>query len=151
VPHLGPGAMLRSVAIAGPEKTYVVSDRVRLSPGSFSQSVRFGDCLFIAGQDAIDLTGRTEAVGDLAGQTERTLGYLRHIVEAAGATLEDVVKTTVYLVAGQDRARFADAYRRYFESHTRGGWLPTGLTLDVQELAKDVLVEIDAVVYLGPR
>jgi 2-iminobutanoate/2-iminopropanoate deaminase len=151
MPHLGPGTLLRSVAIAGPEKTYVVSDRVRLSPGSFSQSVRFGDWLFIAGQDAIDLNGRTEAVGDLAGQTDRTLNYLRYIVEAAGATLEDVVNMTVYLVGGQDRARFADTYRRYFEAHTRGSWLPTGLTLDVQELAKDVLVEIDAVVYLGAR
>ena len=151
MPRLGAGTLLRSVAIAGPEKSYVVSDRVRLSPGSFSQSVRLGDWLFIAGQDAIDLRGQTEAVGDLAGQTGRTLGYLRHIVEAAGATLEDVVKTTVYLVAGQDRAEFADTYRRYFAAHTRGPWLPAGLTLDVQELARDVLVEIDAVVYLGPR
>jgi 2-iminobutanoate/2-iminopropanoate deaminase len=151
VPDLGPGVMLRSVAIAGPGKEYVVSDRVRLSPGSFSQSVRYGDWLFIAGQDAIDLEGRTEAVGDLAGQTERTLDYLRYIVEAAGATLEDVVKTTVYLIAGQDRSRFADTYWRYFATHTRGPWLPTGLTLDVQELATNVLVEIDAVVYLGPR
>lgn len=150
MPNLG-GPMLRSVAIAARPKTYVVSDRVRLSPGSFSQSVRMGNYLFIAGQDAFDLQRRNEHVGDLAGQTTRTLDYLRYIVEAAGATLDDVVKTTNYLVAGQDRALFTNAYRRYFEEHTRGGWLPNGLTLDVQELAERILVEIDAVVYLGRR
>jgi 2-iminobutanoate/2-iminopropanoate deaminase len=151
VPDLGSGVMLRSVAIAGPAKRHVASEQVRRSPGSFSQAVRLGDWLFVAGQDAIDLEHRTEAIGDLAGQTERTLGYLRHVVEAAGATLDDVVKTTVYLIAGQDRAQFADTYRQYFGAHTRGGWLPAGLTLDVQQLAADVLVEIDAVAYLGPR
>jgi 2-iminobutanoate/2-iminopropanoate deaminase len=151
VPHLGPGVLLRSVGIAAPGQTYVASSHVRRSPGSFSQAVRAGEWLFVAGQDAIDLEHRTQAVGDLAGQTERTLGYLRHVVEAAGATLDDVVKTTVYLFAGQDRARFTETYRRYFAEHTRGGWLPAGLTLDVQELARDVLVEIDAVAYLGPR
>ena len=151
VPNLGAGPMLRSVAIAARPKTYVVSDRVRLSPGSFSQSVRMGDYLFIAGQDAFDLQRRNEHVGDLAGQTTRTLDYVRYIVEAAGATLDDVVKTTNYLVAGQDRALFTDAYRRYFEKHTRGPWLPNGLTLDVQELSTRILVEIDAVVYLGQR
>ena len=151
VPNLGTGPMLRSVAIAGRPKSYVVSDRVRLSPGSFSQAVRMGDFLFVAGQDAIDLKHQTEHVGNLAGQTERTLDYLRYIVEAAGARLDDVVKTTNYLIAGQDRARFADVYRRYFEAHTRGPWLPNGLTLDVQELSRNILVEIDAVVYLGRR
>jgi enamine deaminase RidA (YjgF/YER057c/UK114 family) len=151
VPNLGSGAMLRSVAIAARPKSFVVSERVRLSPGSFSQSVRMGDFLFIAGQDAFDLQRQNEHVGDLAGQTTRTLDYLRYIVEAAGATLDDVVKTTNYLVAGQDRTLFTDAYRRYFETHTRGSWLPNGLTLDVQELSTRILVEIDAVVYLGQR
>src|SRR5262245_49710153 len=151
MPNLGAGPMLRSVAIAARPKTYVMSDRVRLSPGSFSQSVRMGDYLFIAGQDAFDLQRKNEHVGDLTGQTTRTLDYLRYIVEAAGATLDDVVKTTNYLVAGQDRALFTNAYRRYFEKYTRGPWLPNGLTLDVQELAERILVEIDAVVYLGGR
>jgi 2-iminobutanoate/2-iminopropanoate deaminase len=151
IPNLGANAMLRSVAIAGSGKSYVVSDRVRLSPGSFSQAVRYGDWMFIAGIDAIDMQRRTEHIGNLKGQTERTLEYTRYIVEAAGATMDDIVKTTCYLIAGQDRSHFADTYRRYFEAHTRGRWLPNGVTLDVQELAADVLVEIDSVVYLGRR
>ena len=151
VPNLGPGIMLRSVAIAARGKQYVVSDQVRVTAGQFSQAVRHGDWLFVAGQDAIDLNFQVEAVGDLAGQTTITLQYLHHIVEAAGASLDDVVKTTVYLVAGQDRTRFANAYREFFQSRTRGGWLPNGLTLEVKELVPDILVEIDAVVYLGPR
>ena len=45
-------------------------------------------------------------------------------------TLEDVIKTTVYVVQGQDVDRALDAYRRFFAANTRGGWLPAGLTLD---------------------
>src|SRR5262245_38026422 len=107
--------------------------------------------MFIAGIDAIDFRRRTEHVGNRSGLPERTHDDRRFVVEPAGATLDDVVKTTSYVIAGQDRSHFADTYRRYFESHTKGRWLPNGVTLDVQELASDVLVEIDAVVYLGRR
>ncbi|MDH3443878.1 MAG: RidA family protein, partial [Deltaproteobacteria bacterium] len=125
----------------------VASTKVRKTPGSFSQSVRVGDWLLIAGQDAVGFQRETLAEGDLAGQTEITLRHVQFIVEEAGGNLDDVVKTTVYLLSGQDRNKFAEAYRNFFKLHATT--LPAGLSLEVRELAPGCLVEIDAVAYLG--
>jgi 2-iminobutanoate/2-iminopropanoate deaminase len=73
---------------------------------------------------------------------------MKDIVEEAGGTLDDIVKTTVYLVAGQDRSRFADAYRKFFQRYLRSSTMPAGLTMEVQELSPRCLVEIDAVALL---
>jgi 2-iminobutanoate/2-iminopropanoate deaminase len=149
---LGPDILLRSVAVAyRGEKTIVASPQVRKAPGSFSQSVRVGDWLLLAGQDAVGFGREVAAEGDLAGQTAVTLQHIKDIVEEAGGTLDDVVKTTVYLVAGQDRSRFAAAYREFFNRHRRASQMPAGLTVEVRELAPRCLVEIDAVAYLPRR
>jgi 2-iminobutanoate/2-iminopropanoate deaminase len=147
---LGPNILLRSIAIAyRGAKTIVASPKVRKAPGSFSQSVRVGDWLLLAGQDAVGFGREVEAVGDLAGQTAATLQHTKDIVEEAGGTLDDIVKTTVYLVAGQYRSRFAAAYREFFNRYSRASQMPAGLTVEVRELAPRCLVEIDAVAYLG--
>ena len=101
----------------GGAKTVVASPKVRKAPGSFSQSVRVGDWLLLAGQDAVGFNREVEAEGDLAGQTEVTLQHIKDIVEEAGGTLDDLVKTTVYLIAGQDRSRFAAAYMNFFNRY----------------------------------
>jgi 2-iminobutanoate/2-iminopropanoate deaminase len=147
---LGPDILLRSVAIAyRGAKTIVASPKVRKAPGSFSQSVRVGDWLLLAGQDAVGFNREVEAEGDLAGQTEVTLQHAKEILEEAGGTLDDLVKTTVYLVAGQERSKFAAAYRKFFNRYSRSSRMPTGLTMEVRELSPRCLVEIDAVAYLG--
>lgn len=144
---LGKDILLRSVAIAyRGEKQIVASPKVRITPGSFSQSVRVGDWLLVAGQDAVGFHREVLAEGDLEAQTEITLRHVKYIVEEAGGTLNDVVKTTVYLTAGQDRSKFAAAYRSFFKLHATT--LPAGLTLEVGELSPGCLVEIDAVAYL---
>jgi 2-iminobutanoate/2-iminopropanoate deaminase len=147
---LGPDILLRSVAIAyRGAKAVVASPKVRKAPGSFSQSVRVGDWLLLAGQDAVGFNREVEAEGDLAGQTEVTLQHTKDILEEAGGTLDDIVKTTVYLIAGQDRSRFAAAYKKFFNRHGRSSGMPAGLTMEVRELSPRCLVEIDAVAYLG--
>ena len=147
---LGPDILLRSMAIAyRGAKTVVASPKVRKAPGSFSQSVRVGDWLLLAGQDAVGFNREVEAEGDLAGQTEVTLQHIKDILEEAGGTLDDLVKTTVYLIAGQDRSRFAAAYMKFFNRYRRASKMPAGLTVEVRELSPRCLVEIDAVAYLG--
>ena len=95
---LGENILLRSMAIAyRGEQKIVTSPKVRLAPGSFSQSVRVGDWLLLAGQDAVTFDRIVECEGSLAGQTEATLRHTKDIVEAAGGSLDDIVKTTVYL------------------------------------------------------
>jgi 2-iminobutanoate/2-iminopropanoate deaminase len=147
---LGPDILLRSMAVAyRGAKTVVASPKVRKAPGSFSQSVRVGDWLWLAGQDAVGFNREVEAEGDLAGQTAVTLQHAKDILEKAGGTLDDIVKTTVYLIAGQDRSRFAAAYAKFFNRYSRSSRMPAGLTVEVRELSPRCLVEIDAVAYLG--
>jgi 2-iminobutanoate/2-iminopropanoate deaminase len=150
IPTLSPDVLLRSVAIAyRGMKTVVASPKVRKAPGSFSQSVRVGDWLLIAGQDAVGFNREVEEEGSFEGQIEATLRHLKDIVEEAGGTLDDVVKTTVYLIADQDRSRFAKAYGDFFRRYLRSSMMPAGLTMEVQELSPRCLVEIDAVALLA--
>ena len=153
IPALGANVLLRSVATGyrGP-KAIVASPKVRKAPGSFSQSMRTGKWLWVAGQDAVGFNREVENEDSLEGQVEATLRHLKDIVEEAGGTLDDVVKTTVYLVAGEDRSRFASAYRDFFRRYLKTSTMPAGLTIEVEELSPRCLVEIDAVALLpnGP-
>ena len=152
IQDLGQDILLRSVAIAyAGKQTIVASPKVRKAPGSFSQSVRVGDWLLQAGQDAVGFNRVVEAEGDLAGQTKVTLQHIKDIVEEAGGTLDDLVKTTVYLTAGQDRARFTAAYRQFFLANKGNSIMPAGLSVEVGELSPRCLVEIDAVALLRRR
>ncbi len=145
---LGPNILLRSVAVAyRGAQTIIASPKVRKAPGSFAQSVRVGDWLLLAGQDAVGFNREVKAEGDLAGQTEVTLEHTKDILEEAGGTVDDIVKTTVYLVAGQERSSFAAAYEKFF-NRCRTSKMPAGLTVEVSELAPCCLVEIDAVAHL---
>lgn len=149
---LGENILLRSMAIAyRGEQKIVTSPKVRLAPGSFSQSVRVGDWLLLAGQDAVTFDRVVECEGSLAGQTEATLRHTQDIVEAAGGTLDAIVKTTVYLTEGTNREEFAKAYRNFFATHGRSRAMPAGLTVVVEELSPRCLVEIDSVAHLGSR
>ena len=147
---LGKDILLRSVAIAFRGKqTVVTSPKVRMAPGSFSQSVRVGNWLLFAGQDAVGFDRVVEAEGSIAGQTEATLRHTKDIIEAAGGTLDDIVKTTVYLTEGTDRAEFVEAYRKFFQTHKKNSSMPSGFTVEVRELSPRCRVEIDSVAYLG--
>ena len=151
-PALGQGVAQRSYALATrARRQYVESSFVRRTPRVFAQSVRVGDWLFISGQDAVDVAQQTLFVGDLRSQTEQCVRQLQFIMEAAGGTMDDIVKTTVYLLDGQDRSVFLDAYAGEFERRLRSPWMPAGLTMAVDALRPDCLVEIDAVAWLGAR
>jgi 2-iminobutanoate/2-iminopropanoate deaminase len=151
-PALGAGVAQRSYALATRgRRQYVESKFARRTPRVFAQSVRVGDWLFIAGQDAVDVAQQTLFVGDLRSQTEQCVRQLQFIMEAAGGTLDDVVKTTVYLQDGMDRAVFLDAYAEQLRRRLQSPWMPAGLTMTVDAMRPDCLVEIDAVAWLGSR
>jgi 2-iminobutanoate/2-iminopropanoate deaminase len=151
-PALGDGVAHRGYAVAtrGPRQ-YIESKYARRVPRLFAQSVRAGDWLFIAGQDAVDVANQTLFIGDLRQQTEQCIRQLEFIMHAAGGTLDDIVKTTVYLMDGVDRAVFLDAYTEQFHRRLKTPWMPAGLTMDLDAMRPDCLVEIDAVAWLGPR
>jgi len=153
VSSLGKNILQRSIFIATSHKgkKYVSSDKVRLTPGIFSQSVRVGDWLFIAGQDSIGLDQQTIGANDLAVQTNECLTHIKDIVEAAGGGLANVVKITVYLLKGQDRSLCMSTYRKFFSTQFTNQCMPTGLTIGVEDLHPGCLVEVDAVAYLGAK
>jgi 2-iminobutanoate/2-iminopropanoate deaminase len=108
--------------------------------GPYSQAMKVGDLVFTAGQIPLD-PGSMELVGgdDIAAQTERVMQNLRTILEAAGAGLDTVIKTTVYLVDLGDFAAMNDVYGKHF-----GGHRPARSTVEVCALPKGARVEIDA-------
>ena len=112
--------------------------------GPYSQAVRAGDLLFVSGQIPLDpATGRLVG-GDIAAQTHRVLQSLDAIVRAAGATLDDVVKTTVYLADMNDFAAMNRVYATWFADPA-----PARAAVQVARLPKDAQVEIEAIVRLG--
>ena len=113
--------------------------------GPYSQGMVANGLLFTAGQIAIDpQTGRL-VEGGLAPQTERVLANLGAVLEAAGASWNDVVKTTVYLHDMADFPTFNELYGRLI-----GDARPARTTIQAAALPRGALVEIDAVVRVAP-
>jgi len=109
--------------------------------GPYSQALRSGEFLFCSGQVAIDpKTGDLHAPGDVAAQTERALQNVAAVLEAAGMSFSNVVKTTVFLVDMNDFAAMNEVYARYL-----GNAKPARSTVAVAGLPKGARVEIEAI------
>ena len=112
--------------------------------GPYSQAVRAGGFLFVSGQIPLDPATGQLVDGDVTAQTHRVLQSLDAIVRAAGATLHDVVKTTVYLADMNDFVAMNRVYATYFADPA-----PARVAVEVARLPKDAQVEIDAIVRLA--
>ena len=112
--------------------------------GPYSQAVRAGDLLFVSGQIPLDPASGRLVDGDIAAQTHRVLQSLDAIVRAAGGTLDDVVKTTVYLADMNDFAAMNRVYATWFAEPA-----PARAAVEVARLPKDAQVEIEAIVRLA--
>ena len=110
--------------------------------GPYSQAMVVGDLLFTSGQIALRPDGSLND-GDIVAQTQQVLGNLKAVIEAAGADLSKVVKTTVFLKNLDDFIAMNMIYGEAFAGHT-----PARSTLQVAKLPRDVLVEIEAIVSL---
>jgi reactive intermediate/imine deaminase len=115
----------------------------------FSQGVRKGPLLQVAGQAAIDpVTG--QIVGDDVGtQTMQTLQNINAILEAGGATFDDVISVRVYLGDGADFAAMNAAYESFVQAHTPSGVLPARTTVVVGFVLPQLAIEIDALAVLA--
>ena len=108
--------------------------------GPYSQAIQCGDLLFVSGQIAIDPQTADIIEGDIEAQTEQVLKNIAAIIDAAGMSLQDVVKCTCFLKDMNDFVRFNGVYEKYF-----GEILPARETVEVSRLPKDVLVEVSAI------
>ena len=123
----------------------IVTKNAPAAIGPYSQAVRAGDFLFVSGQIPIDpATGALVPSGDVADQAHRVLKNLGAILEAAGASYKQVVKTTVYLADMNDFAAMNAVYATYVPTPP-----PARSTVQVSRLPRDVRVEIDVIARVG--
>ena len=108
----------------------------------YSPGMKAGDYVFVSGQIGhVDREGNK--VEGVEAQTRQTLENMKRVLETAGASLSDVVKTTVFLVKADDFAKMNEVYKSYFTKD-----FPARSTVIVAALARpEVLVEIECVAY----
>ena len=112
--------------------------------GPYSQGIVANGFLYTAGQIALDPASGNVVEGDVVAQTERVLTNLGAVLEAAGCSWGQVVKTTVFLAEMADFPKVNEVYARVM-----GDARPARSTVQVAGLPRGVLVEIDAVVAVG--
>jgi 2-iminobutanoate/2-iminopropanoate deaminase len=106
----------------------------------YSQAIKAGGFVFVSGQLAL-LPGQKELMGgEIAAQTEQVFANLRAILEEAGSSLEQLVKTTVFLQNLDDFAGMNEVYAKHV-----GATPPARSTVEVAELPSGALVEIEAI------
>jgi 2-iminobutanoate/2-iminopropanoate deaminase len=123
-----------------------VPDVAEVGPGLWSNAIRAGDTLYISGQVARPFEGGSTVVGkDEYEQTRQIFSRIERIIKAAGGTMDNLVKMTIYVVDIKNNAEVWRARREFFS-----GDFPTSTLVEVRSLAKpEVLVEIEAVAYFG--
>ena len=110
--------------------------------GPYSQAIQAGDFIYTAGQIALDPATGKLVEGDVAAQAERAIQNIQAVLEAAGASLNDVVKTTVYLRTMNDFAAMNAVYSRLF-----GDNRPARTTIAIDGVPLGGLFEIEVVAY----
>lgn len=108
--------------------------------GPYSQAVVYGGLAYLSGQIPIDPANNKVIEGGISAQTERVLENVKAILEACGASLESVLKTTVYLKDMGDFTPMNQTYERYFGTNP-----PARSTIQAAKLPRDVGVEIDVI------
>ena len=108
--------------------------------GPYSQAIRANGLVFCSGQIPIDPATGKFVAGGIAEQTEQVLKNLSAVLEAAGSSLERVVKTTVFLADMAEFAEMNEVYGRFFTGQT-----PARATVAAAGLPRDAKVEIEAV------
>jgi len=121
----------------------VSTDQAPKAIGPYSQAIRAGGLLFVSGQVPLDPATGALVKGDIVAQTHRVMRNVQAVVEAAGASLDAVVKTTIYLADLGDFKTVNEVYGGYFTAPA-----PARATVQVARLPLDARVEIDAIVQL---
>ena len=125
-------------------RTLVATEYAPAAIGPYSQAVVAGDFVFCSGQIPLDPTTNQLAEGGIEIQTRRVLDNLAAVLQAAGSSFEQVVKTTIFLADMNDFATVNTIYAEYFGSEP-----PARATVQVARLPRDVRVEIDAIALRG--
>ena len=123
------------------ERQEICSDAAPQPVGPYSQAIAYGELVFASGQIPLDPETGTLVSGEIEAQTERMFTNLSHVLEAAGSSLDQVLRTSVYLTDLRLFPRMNEIYARYFAKDPK----PARTTIEVSQLPMGALVEIDAI------
>ena len=121
-------------------KSIVSTDKAPAAIGPYSQAVKVGNLLFTSGMIPIDPATNTLVEGGIEVQAERALENVKALLEASGTSLDNVVKTVVFIKNMDDFAKVNEIYAKYFTKD-----FPARSCVEVARLPKDVLLEIEAI------
>lgn len=121
----------------------VSTDQAPKAIGPYSQGIRAANLLFVSGQVPIDPATGNLIEGDIAAQTRRVFENISAILKAAGASLDNVARTTVFLADMGDFAAMNEVYAGYFKTPA-----PARSTVQAARLPKDAQIEIDVIAVL---
>lgn len=125
------------------EKTVVTTSDASAPVAPYSQAIRVGSFVFVAGQVGIDPKTGKMTPGGIRAQTKQAIENLRAVLAAAGIGLEHVVKTTVFLRHANDYKTMNEVYKEYFKYRP-----PARTTVQAIPPLKSILVELEAVAYV---
>ncbi len=125
-------------------KNIVATEKAPKAIGPYSQAIVHNGLAYLSGQIPLDPATGKVVEGDIAIQTARVLDNLSAVLEACGASLENVLKTTVFIKDMGEFARMNEVYGRYFAANP-----PARSTVEAARLPRDVRVEIDAIAIVG--
>lgn len=126
------------------QKNIINTKKAPSAIGPYSQGVKVGNFIFTSGQIPIDPATGELVEGDIQEQTKRSLQNVKEILEAAGATLGDVIKVTVFISDMNDFTKINQVYGEFFGSNK-----PARSCVEVARLPKDVGVEIETIAVIG--
>ncbi len=109
-------------------------------PGPYAQAVKYGNLVFVAGQTSEDPATGKPIHDSVAQQTERILQHIRYILEAAGSSMEQVLKSNVYISAMEHKPAMNEVYQKVFQNNP-----PARLTVAVAGIDDGLDVEIDVI------
>ncbi len=112
--------------------------------GPYSQAVQTGNLLFVSGQIPIDPASGELVQGGIEAETRQVLNNLQAILEAAGSSLEKVIKTTIFIADMDTFGTINEIYAEYFKTEP-----PARACVEVARLPKDVLIEIEALALVS--
>ncbi len=121
-------------------KEIISTDKAPAAIGPYSQAVEAAGLLFISGQLPIDPATGNMAPAEIKAQTESVIKNLESILKSQGLTLENILKTTVYMADLSQFAQMNEVYGKFFS-----GKPPARATVEVKALPKAALVEIEAI------
>jgi 2-iminobutanoate/2-iminopropanoate deaminase len=122
-------------------KKIIATDHVALPVGPYSQATKLGNLIFLAGQIPLDTAGNVVG-NDIKTQTTQVIENIKHILAATEASLDTIVKATVFLTSLDNFQGMNEVYASYFTTNP-----PARTTVEILRLPKNVLVEIEVIAY----